>query len=162
MCMLRIFLSLSDVYAIEHITMVEMFCRQDVTVELHSPPPMVVSNTVRSSPLRTSPINSPQQNQSMLHHLRRSTSNSRRTNDLICNDHNSSNIVVTIDPAVTAATTDTDDCAIDVRPIARDSCTVREGFERHAPLASLDIEFGTSSSSSSSNVKVSNVDSFTI
>ncbi|VDK72553.1 unnamed protein product [Onchocerca ochengi] len=126
--------------------------RQNVTVELHNPPPLLLSSAIRSSPLRISPIAS-QQNQSSLH----SFFNFKRTSDLACNEHNSSNILISIDPTATAPVTDTVDSAFD---ITRDSRTVREEFQRHAPLASLDIEFGTSSSSSSSNVKVSNIDSF--
>ncbi|VBB25450.1 unnamed protein product [Acanthocheilonema viteae] len=103
---------------------------QNVTVELHSPPSMPVSNTVKSQP---------------------------RSSD---NEHNSSNIVVTINPSATTAITDITHSATDIRPLTRDSCIIVEGFERHAPLASLDIEFGISSSSSSSNVKVPNIDSF--
>uniref|UniRef100_A0A1I8EL15 Uncharacterized protein n=1 Tax=Wuchereria bancrofti TaxID=6293 RepID=A0A1I8EL15_WUCBA len=114
---------------------------QDVTVEMHSPPSMLLSST-------------PQKNQSALAVC---CSTSRRTNDLAYIEHNSSNIVVTIDPSAT------DDTAVDVRPSAQDSGRIPDGFEKHAPLASLDIEFGTSSSSSSSNMKALNVDSsFTI
>ncbi|KAM3721451.1 Transmembrane protein [Dirofilaria immitis] len=72
--------------------------RQNVTVELHNPPSLLLSSAIRSPSLRISPIASAQQNQSLL--------------------------------------------------------------QRHAPLASLDIEFGTSSSSSSSNTKVPIIDSF--
>ncbi|KAK6106822.1 hypothetical protein QQG55_25775 [Brugia pahangi] len=125
---------------------------QDVTVEMHSPPSML--STVRSPPSQISPVNSPQQNQ---YAFAVCCSTSRRTNDLAYIEHNSSNIVVTIDPSATA------DTAIDVRPSAQDSGRNPDGFEKHAPLASLDIEFGTSSSSSSSNMKALNVDSsFTI
>ncbi|OZC12926.1 hypothetical protein X798_00561 [Onchocerca flexuosa] len=127
--------------------------RQNVTVELHNPPPLLLSSANRSSPLQISPVASSQQNQSSLH----SFSNFKRTDDLACNEHNSSNIFVSIDPTVTAPVTDTVDSAVDV---TRDNHTVPEESQRHAPLASLDIEFGTSSSSSSSNLKVPNIDSF--
>ncbi|KAL3998308.1 hypothetical protein ACH3XW_14535 [Acanthocheilonema viteae] len=130
---------------------------QNVTVELHSPPSMPVSNTVKSQPFRISSVNSPQQNQFLLHSLSCNTTNFRRSSD---NEHNSSNIVVTINPSATTAITDITHSATDIRPLTRDSCIIVEGFERHAPLASLDIEFGISSSSSSSNVKVPNIDSF--
>uniref|UniRef100_A0A915PWM2 Uncharacterized protein n=1 Tax=Setaria digitata TaxID=48799 RepID=A0A915PWM2_9BILA len=129
---------------------------QDVTVELHSPPSTPFSSTAKSSALRISPINSPQPNPSSLRHV----CNFRRTSDLAHNENNSSNIFVTIDPATSTAISHRADSAVGVRCFAQDDCAVQEGVERHAPLASLDIEFGTSSSSSSSNVKVSNVNSF--
>ncbi|EJD75642.1 hypothetical protein, variant [Loa loa] len=122
---------------------------QDVTVELHSPPPMLLSSTIRSLPLQISPISPPQHNQSELHHVCCSTSD---FSNLVYNEHNSSNVIVAIDPIANATTTDT----VDFKTFARDSCTIPERFERHAPLASLDIECGTSSSSSSSNMKVPN------
>uniref|UniRef100_A0A0R3RJE3 Ion_trans_2 domain-containing protein n=1 Tax=Elaeophora elaphi TaxID=1147741 RepID=A0A0R3RJE3_9BILA len=134
--------------------------QQDVTVELHSPPSILMSNAMKSSPLRISPVNSPQKNHSSLHLASCSTSDFRRTNDFAYGEHSGSNIVVTIDPATISAITDNANSTTDIRPSTRDSCVVVEEFERHAPLASLDIEFATSSSSSSSNVKVSNVDNF--
>ncbi|CAG9537581.1 unnamed protein product [Cercopithifilaria johnstoni] len=130
---------------------------QDVTVELHSPPSIHLSNTIKPLPLQISPVNSPQQNQSALHHA--NTSNFTRTSDFTCSENNSNN-VVSIDPTATVAITGTTNSATDIRPVTQDNCIILEGFEKHAPLASLDIEFGMSSSSSSSNVKVPNIDSF--
>ncbi|MCP9260932.1 hypothetical protein DINM_004332 [Dirofilaria immitis] len=127
--------------------------RQNVTVELHNPPSLLLSSAIRSPSLRISPIASAQQNQSLLQVV----SNFRRTSDLTCNDRNSTNIFVSTAPAAVPLIINSVDSAFD---IARDSYTILEGFQRHAPLASLDIEFGTSSSSSSSNTKVPIIDSF--
>lgn len=128
-----------------------------MTVELHSPPSISISNAIKPLPSEVSPANSPQQNQ--FGH----TSDFTRTSDFTCD---SSNIVVTIDPAANAAADTTDSAAVDIRPLTQDNCPIledsrgSEGFEKDAPLASLDIELGISSSSSSSNTKVPNIDSF--
>ncbi|VDK72720.1 unnamed protein product [Litomosoides sigmodontis] len=130
---------------------------EDVTVELHNPPSMPVSSAMRSLLSEISPVNSTQQSQSG------HTSSFTRTGDFTCDEHNSSNIVVNIEPtAAGASTADT----TEIRPLTEHNCPIvkdsrgGEGLEKDAPLASLDIELGISSSSSSSNTKVPNVDSF--